>query len=80
MILSHINEVKCREGKIITIAPPDEELQKESDIFVPLPDVNQFLVPILAVIPMQIVAYYMSIRKGIDPDFPKNISKTLTVD
>ena len=80
MILSHINEVKCREGKIITIAPPDEELQRESDIFVPLPDVNQFLVPILAVIPMQIVAYYMSIRKGIDPDFPKNISKTLTVD
>jgi glucosamine--fructose-6-phosphate aminotransferase (isomerizing) len=80
MILSHINEVKCRGGKIITIAPEDEELRKESHIFVPIPDGNEYLTPILAVIPMQIIAYHMSIHKGIDPDFPKNISKTLTVD
>ena len=80
MILSHINEVKCRGGKIITIAPDDEELRKESHIFVPIPDGNEYLTPILSVIPMQIIAYHMSIHKGIDPDFPKNISKTLTVD
>jgi len=80
MILSHINEVKCRGGKIITIAPQDEELMKESHIFLPLPDSPHYITPILAVIPMQIIAYYMSVHKGIDPDFPKNISKTLTVD
>ncbi|HOK23003.1 MAG TPA: glutamine--fructose-6-phosphate transaminase (isomerizing) [Candidatus Hydrothermia bacterium] len=80
MILSHMNEVKCRGGKIITIAPEDHELRKESHIFLAIPNENEFLTPILAVIPMQIIAYYMSIHKGIDPDFPKNISKTLTVD
>ncbi|MGB9823894.1 MAG: glutamine--fructose-6-phosphate transaminase (isomerizing) [Candidatus Hydrothermia bacterium] len=80
MILSHINEVKCRGGKIITIAPEDQELRKESHIFLPLPDTPHYITPLLAVIPMQIIAYYMSVHKGIDPDFPKNISKTLTVD
>ncbi len=80
MILSHINEVKCRGGKIITIAPEDEELRKESHIFLPIPDGNEFLTPILAVIPLQLIAYHMSVHKGHDPDFPKNISKTLTVD
>lgn len=80
MILSHINEVKCRGGKIITVAPEDKELRKESHIFLPIPDGNEYLTPILSVIPMQILAYYMSIHRGIDPDFPKNISKTLTVD
>ncbi len=80
MILSHINEVKCRGGKIITIAPEDYELRKESHIFLPLPDAPHYITPLLSVIPMQIIAYYMSVHKGIDPDFPKNISKTLTVD
>lgn len=80
MILSHINEVKCRGGKIITIAPEDAELRRESHIFLPLPHSPHFITPILAVIPLQIIAYHMSVHKGIDPDFPKNISKTLTVD
>jgi glucosamine--fructose-6-phosphate aminotransferase (isomerizing) len=40
----------------------------------------RYLWPILATVPVQLVAYFMSVAKGIDPDFPRNLSKTLTVD
>lgn len=79
-ILSHINEVKTRLGKIITIAPEDKDLKNESSIFVPLPTTNKFLVPICGTIFFQILAYKFCVSKGIDPDYPKNISKTITVD
>lgn len=78
--LSHINEVKTRLGKIITIAPEDKELRNESDLFVPLPTDNKFLVPICGTVFFQILAYKFCVSKGIDPDYPKNISKTITVD
>ncbi|MCR4429069.1 MAG: glutamine--fructose-6-phosphate transaminase (isomerizing) [Caldiserica bacterium] len=80
MVISHINEVSCREGKVITISPPHPLLEKYSDLVLPLPTGNFFLVPILGTIPLQMLAYFMSVGKGNDPDFPRNISKTLTVD
>ena len=79
-VLSHINEVKTRNGFIITIAPLDEELSLASDIFIPLPVSNPYLVPISATIYAQILSYRMSVSLGINPDFPRNISKTITVD
>jgi glucosamine--fructose-6-phosphate aminotransferase (isomerizing) len=45
-----------------------------------VPDSDRFLLPILVTIPAQLVAYHMSVARGIDPDFPRNLSKTLTVD
>lgn len=78
--LSHINEVSCRWGKICTIASPDDSLSLNSDELIALPSRNYFLVPLLEVIVAQQIAYYVSQEKGIDPDFPRNISKTLTVD
>lgn len=80
MVISHINEVSCREGKVITIAPPHPLLHKYSDTFLPLPTDEYYLVPILGTVPFQLLAYYMSVSRGNDPDFPRNISKTLTVD
>lgn len=80
MTLSHINEVSCRWGKICTIAPPDDSLSLNSDELIPLPSQNYFLVPLLAVIVAQLLSYYVSREKGINPDQPRNISKTLTVD
>ncbi len=79
-VLSHINEVKTRLGRIITVAPDDNELRKISDIFIPIPTKNRYIVPISATIFFQILAYKFGVKKGIDPDFPKNISKTITVD
>lgn len=80
MTLSHINEVSCRGGKICTIAPKEDSLALNSDRLVQLPTQNYFLAPLLAVIVAQQIAYYVSQEKGINPDQPRNISKTLTVD
>ena len=80
MTLSHINEVSCRWGKICTIAPYLDSLSINSDELIPLPSQNYFIVPLLAVVVAQQLAYYVSQEKGINPDQPRNISKTLTVD
>jgi len=80
MTLSHINEVSCRLGKICAIAPADDSLSLNSDELISLPSKNYFLVPILGVIVAQLLSYYVSQEKGINPDQPRNISKTLTVD
>jgi glucosamine--fructose-6-phosphate aminotransferase (isomerizing) len=80
MTLSHINEVSCRGGKICTIAPPDGSLALNSDEFIALPSQSYFLAPLLAVVVAQQLAYHVSQEKGINPDQPRNISKTLTVD
>lgn len=79
-VLSHINEIKTRDGLIITISPEDDELREESDIKIDIPVENRFLVPISATVYGQILSYRMSTKKGIDPDYPRNISKTITVD
>jgi len=80
MTLSHINEISCRGGKICTIAPPEDSLAANSDEYIELPINDYFLSPILAVIVSQQIAYFVSQEKGINPDQPRNISKTLTVD
>jgi len=79
-ILSHINEVSCRHGLTISVSQPSEVLAKSVDLKIDLPKSNQFIFPILATIPLQLIAYYLSINLGINPDFPRNLSKTLTVD
>lgn len=80
MLISHINEVSCREGRVITMAPFHPLLKEYSDVFLPLPSNEYYLVPILGTVPFQLLAYFMSVEKGNDPDYPRNISKTLTVD
>lgn len=80
MTISHINEVSCRGGKICTISPPDDSLAINSNKLITLPSKNFFLSPLLSVIVTQQIAYYVSQEKGINPDQPRNISKTLTVD
>ncbi|MFA5031617.1 MAG: SIS domain-containing protein [bacterium] len=79
IMLGHINEVLCRGGKVLAVGPEDKELKKQSNFYIPLPDANQFLTPILAVIPFQLIAYYLCLQKGYNPDQPRNISKTVTV-
>lgn len=80
MTLSHINEVTCRLGSAITVAPPSDLLAKNSTVFYPLPHSEYALVPILSVVFMQLFAYHLTVVKGYSPDFPRNCSKTITVD
>jgi glucosamine--fructose-6-phosphate aminotransferase (isomerizing) len=81
-VISHISEVECRDGRPIIIGEKIDGLEKhvaKTDYF-EIPKSSQLISPILAAIPLQLLALYMSIERGIDPDYPRNLSKTLTVD
>ncbi len=80
MILSHINEVTCRDGSAITVAPSSDLLEKNSTHFFELPYSEYALVPILSVVFAQLFSYHLTVVKGYDPDYPRNCSKTITVD
>lgn len=80
MMISHINEVSCRGGHTIVIAPSQKKLKKYVRDYLVIPDTDHYLIPIFSTIPLQLVAYYLSVKRGINPDFPRNLSKTITVD
>ena len=79
--ISNIEEVSARGGSIIAIGTEgDHRLEKISDVFIPLPIINNDLMPILEVIPMQILALNVAIKKGTDVDKPRNLAKSVTVE
>lgn len=80
MVLSHINEITCRNGCVITISPYLSDYEKNSTKMIPLPDTSKYFTPFINTIATQLIAYFASVNDGINPDFPRNISKTLTVD
>jgi glucosamine--fructose-6-phosphate aminotransferase (isomerizing) len=80
LIISGLNEVKVRGARTFVIAEDDERLRLNADEVVALPASNANISPLLGVIPLQMLAYHMSVMRGHDPDFPRNLSKTLTVD
>ncbi len=80
LIISGINEVKVRGARAIVVAADDERLRANADDLIVLPKSDANISPLLGVIPLQILAYHMSVMRGFDPDFPRNLSKTLTVD
>jgi glucosamine--fructose-6-phosphate aminotransferase (isomerizing) len=80
-ILSNVNEARSREGKIIVIAAEGEERVRGigDDVFF-IPESDPLLTPILTVIPLQLLAYYIAIRRGCDVDQPRNLAKSVTVE
>jgi glucosamine--fructose-6-phosphate aminotransferase (isomerizing) len=80
IIVSGINEVSCRGARTIVVAEENPRLLSNADHFIRMPTVNPIINPILDIIPLQLLAYRLSISRGFDPDYPKNLSKTLTVD
>lgn len=80
MMINHVNEVTTRGGRAISIAAEHTALRANADDYLVVPNSDRFLFPILSTLPAQLVAYHMSVARGIDPDRPRNLSKTLTVD
>ncbi|MHA1577142.1 MAG: glutamine--fructose-6-phosphate transaminase (isomerizing), partial [Candidatus Thorarchaeota archaeon] len=83
MVINHINEVRARYGRTIIVGEHEEKLEpyidhKHDYLVVPKSDV--LINPILDVIPLQLLSYFLSVDLGINPDLPRNLSKTLTVD
>ena len=80
-ILSNIQEIKARKGKIISIVTEgDTDVRNISDYCFEIPDTEECFVPILSVVPLQLLAYHIAIAKGRDVDQPRNLAKSVTVE
>ncbi len=79
--LSNIQEVKAREGIVVAVAcEGDEEVAKSADYVIPIGSTNELLLPILEVVPLQLLAYHIAVRRGCDVDQPRNLAKSVTVE
>ena len=80
-VVSNLQETKARDGKLIVICDEgDEEMKKFADDVIEIPWTVEPLQPILAVIPQQLLAYYIALRRGCDVDQPRNLAKSVTVE
>ncbi len=83
MVINHINEVACRGGRAIIVGEHEDSLTpyvKSKTDYLVVPKSEVLINPILDVIPLQLLSYFLSVDLGINPDLPRNLSKTLTVD
>jgi len=79
--LSNMEEVKARKGKVIAVTNPEcREVQERADAFIEVPEVNEFLSPVVNIIPLQLFAYYAADLLGYDVDQPRNLAKSVTVE
>jgi glucosamine--fructose-6-phosphate aminotransferase (isomerizing) len=80
-VVSNIQEIKARKGKIIAIVTEGDEVVKNlSDYCIEIPDTEECLAPLLATLPLQLMAYHIAVVKGCDVDQPRNLAKSVTVE
>ena len=80
-MLTNIQEVKARKGKIIAIVTEgDQQVSSLADHTIAIPATQEAFVPLLAVLPLQLLAYHMALAKGCDVDQPRNLAKSVTVE
>ena len=79
--ISNLKEVKARSGTVIAVATEgDEEIKESADHVLYVPAAPELLVPILEVVPLQLLAYHIAVRRGCDVDQPRNLAKSVTVE
>ena len=80
-IISNIEETKARNGRIIAIASEnDDNIDGLVDYSIKIPDTIRMLMPVLTVIPLQLLAYHIAVKKGLNVDQPRNLAKSVTVE
>jgi len=80
-VVSNIQEIKARKGQIIAVASVgDQVLPTMSDNIMYVPEIDEVIAPLLSVVPMQLLSYYVGVAKGIDVDKPRNLAKSVTVE
>jgi glucosamine--fructose-6-phosphate aminotransferase (isomerizing) len=80
-VISNIEEVRARKGRVIAIAcQGDEKISELADHVIYIPETKQVFMPILSVIPLQLLAYYIAVKRGCDVDQPRNLAKSVTVE
>jgi glucosamine--fructose-6-phosphate aminotransferase (isomerizing) len=79
--MSNIKEVKARSGRVIAVATEgDDKIRDEVDRVLFVPPAPELLVSILEVVPLQLLAYHIAVRRGCDVDQPRNLAKSVTVE
>ena len=80
--MSNLEEVKSRGANVLALgAEGDESLKAKADVVIPInPDVKEIIAPLVYIVPLQLIAYYITLEKGHDPDKPKNLAKCVTVE
>jgi len=79
--LSTIQEVKARGGRVIALATEgSREVEATADHTVPMPAASELLLPVIEVVPLQLLAYHLAVRRGCDVDQPRNLAKSVTVE
>jgi glutamine---fructose-6-phosphate transaminase (isomerizing) len=79
--LSNIQEVKAREGIVVALVTEgDQEVRKSANYIIEIPPAAELLAPILEIVPLQLLAYHIAVRRGCDVDQPRNLAKSVTVE
>jgi glucosamine--fructose-6-phosphate aminotransferase (isomerizing) len=80
-VLSNIQEIRARRGRVIAVASEgDTEIRKHADHVIEIPTTHPLLSPLLTVLPLQLLAYHMAVKRGCDVDQPRNLAKSVTVE
>jgi glucosamine--fructose-6-phosphate aminotransferase (isomerizing) len=80
-VMSNLREIRARGGEVIAVGSAgDDELIELCDEFIPVPDAPEYLQPVVAAIPLQLLAYEIAVRRGCDVDKPRNLAKSVTVE
>ncbi|RMF57713.1 MAG: glutamine--fructose-6-phosphate transaminase (isomerizing) [Calditrichaeota bacterium] len=80
-IISNIQEVKARKGRVIAVVSEgDEKLKDMVDYTIPIPNTFNFLQPVISIIPLQLLAYHIAVMRGCNVDQPRNLAKSVTVE
>jgi len=80
-VVSNIQEVKARKGKITAVVTAgDKEVKSMSDHVIEIPETDELLVPLLSVIPLQLLSYHIAVMRGCNVDQPRNLAKSVTVE
>lgn len=78
-MVSNIEEAKARRAFVIALGD-SKKLEKVADVFIQMPEVDELLTPIPYVVPLQLLAYHLAVLRGNDPDKPRNLAKSVTVE
>lgn len=80
-VVSNIQEVKARKGQIIAIINEgDETVKAMADHYIEIPETEEFLMPLLSVVPLQLLSYHIAVMRGCNVDQPRNLAKSVTVE
>ena len=80
-VVSNIQEVKARKGKIIAVVTKgDEDVKNMADYVIEIPETDESLVPLVSVVPLQLLSYHIAVMRGCNVDQPRNLAKSVTVE